>query len=215
MSTADPALMEARAAVNRPDRPSVESDSSPIERPYHFTVDDFFRMIDLDFFPDGSRVGLWEGQVYEEMAKNHPHSFSWARLNAALFPLLPAGWSLWAECTVAISQDKAPLPDMLIVRGALEDYRGRRPEAADIGLLVEVADSSLKIDTGTKLKAYAEAGIPIYWVVNVRDGVIHVHSDPIPPEGRYASVSTISPDGSIPLLLDGQPIALIPASSIL
>ena len=195
---------------------TVEPLTSPLDRPYRFTVDDFFRMIDLDFFPDEVRVGLWEGQVYEEMAKNHPHSFSLAKLNAALFPLLPAGWSLWAECTVAISPDKAPLPDMLIIRGAVEVYRGRRPDAADVVVLIEVADSSLKIDTGAKLKAYyAEAGIPIYWVVNLRDGVIHAHSDPIPPERRYASMSTIGLDGSIPLVLDGQHVAMIPASSIL
>ena len=215
MSTVDPTLMETPAAVSRPDRPSVEPDSSPNDRPYRFTVDDFHRMIDLDFFPDEARVGLWEGQVYEEMAKNHPHSFSWTGLNAALFPLLPVGWSLWAECTVAIARDKAPLPDLLVLRGDREVYRHRRPEAADIGLLVEVADTSLKIDTGGKLAAYAGANIPVYWVVNLKDGVIHVYSDPIAAENRYASTEIIPAGESIPLVLDGQHVAMIPASSIL
>jgi Uma2 family endonuclease len=197
------------------EQPPVEAPSSPVEMPYLFSVDEFYRMIDLDIFPDDARVGLWEGRVYQEMAKNHPHSFSWARLNATLFPLLPAGWSLWAECSVTISPDKAPLPDMLILRGDLEVYRGRRPEAADVAVLIEVADSSLKIDMSTKLRAYAEAGIPIYWVVNLRDGVIHVHSDPIAAEERYASMSTIGLDGSIPFVLDGRHVAMIPAAAIL
>jgi Uma2 family endonuclease len=193
----------------------VEMISSPEERPYRFSVDDFLRMIDLDFFPDDVRVGLWEGQVYEEMAKKHPHSFSWAMVNATLFPILPAGWSLWTECTLAISRDKAPLPDLLILRGDLEVYRNRRPEVADVGLLIELADSSLKIDTGTKLKAYARAGIPVYWVVNLRQDVIYVYSDPIPLEDRYASMATIGRDGSIPFILDRTQVALIPGSSIL
>src|SRR3954451_6075741 len=111
----------------------VEAPSSPEENPYLFSVDDFYRMIDLDIFPDEARVGLWEGRVYEEMAKKHAHSFSWAQLNAALFPILPKGWSLWAECSIAISPDKAPLPDLLILRGDREVYRDRRPEAADVG----------------------------------------------------------------------------------
>jgi len=193
----------------------VDIPSSPIETPYLFNVDEFYRMLDLEFFPDEARVGLWEGRVYQEMAKNHPHSFSWARLNAALFPLLPAGWSLWAECSVTISPDKAPLPDMLVLRGGLEVYRGHRPEADDVALLIEVADTSLKIDTGTKLKAYARAAIPVYWVVNLKDGLIHVYSEPIPPEERYASMLTIDLDGTIPFILDGQHVAMIPAASIL
>ena len=193
----------------------AETISSPVERPYLFSVDDFYRMVDLDFFPDDARVGLWEGRVYEEMAKKHPHSFSWSRLNAALFPLLPPGWSLWAECSVTISQDKAPLPDMLILRGDLEVYRKRRPEAADVSLLVELADTSLKIDTGAKLKAYARAGIPNYWVLNLKEGVIHAYSEHVPFEERYASMTTIDPDASLPFVLDGVQIAMISASTVL
>ena len=178
-------------------------------------MDEFYRMIDLDIFPDDARVGLWEGRVYEEMAKKHAHSFHGPRLNAALFPILPQGWSLWAECSIAISPDKVPLPDMLILRGDLEVYRGRRPVAEDVGLLIELADTSLKIDTGTKLRAYARAGIPAYWVFNLREDVIYVYTDPIPAEDRYASMTTIGRDGSIPFILDGTQVAMIPASTIL
>ena len=55
------------------EEPAVEVPSSPLERPYLFSVDDFLRMIDLDLFPDEARVGLWEGRVYEEMAKETSH----------------------------------------------------------------------------------------------------------------------------------------------
>ena len=63
--------------------------------------------------------------------------------------------------------------------------------AADVGLLIELADTSLKIDTGTKLKAYAKSGIPAYWVVNLREDMVYAHSDPVPSEGRHASMATI------------------------
>jgi Uma2 family endonuclease len=193
----------------------VEAPSSPVEMPYLFSVDEFYRMIDLDIFPDEARVGLWEGRVYEEMGKKHPHSFSWAKLNATLFPILPAGWSLWTECSIAISPDKAPMPDMAIVRGDIEVYRHRRPVAADVGLLIELADTSLKIDTGAKLKAYARAGIPAYWVFNLRQDLIYVYTDPIPAEDCYGSMTTIDREGSIPFVLDGEQVAMIPASTVL
>jgi Uma2 family endonuclease len=193
----------------------VEDLSSPRENPYRFSVDDFYRMVDLDFFPDEARVGLWEGQVYEEMAKKHPHSFSWAALNAAVTPILPPGWSIWAECTITLSPDKAPLPDLLVLRGNVRDLRDRRPSAADVGLLVEVADGSLKIDTGAKLAAYARAAIPVYWVVNLKDGVIQVYESPVPEEGRFASVARYGPGDLVPLKLDGTQVAMIAASDIL
>ncbi|WP_435009437.1 Uma2 family endonuclease [Tundrisphaera lichenicola] len=197
------------------DRSPIEAPSSPVDVPYLFSVDDFYRMIDNDIFPDDARVGLWEGRVYEEMAKKHPHSFSWARLNAALFPILPPGWSLWAESSITLSADKVPLPDMVILRGDLETYRDRRPVAADVGLLIELADTSLKIDTGAKLRAYARAGIPAYWVFNLKEDVIYLYSDPIPSEERYSSTTTIGRDGSIPFVLEGAQVALIPTSNIL
>jgi Uma2 family endonuclease len=197
------------------EQPPAETISSPVERPYLFSVDDFYRMVDLDFFPDDVRVGLWEGQVYEEMGKKHPHSLSWAKLNSALGQILPRGWSLWAECSIAISLNKAPMPDMLILRGDLDDFEDRRPVAADVSLLVELADSSLKIDTGAKLVAYAQAGISVYWVINLREKVIYVYSDPIPTEGRYATSTAIGRDGMVPLILDGVQVALIAASDLL
>jgi Uma2 family endonuclease len=197
------------------EQPPAETISSPVERPYLFSVDDFYRMVDLDFFPDDVRVGLWEGQVYEEMGKKHPHSLSWAKLNSALGQILPRGWSLWAECSIAISLNKAPMPDMLILRGDLDDFEDRRPVAADVSLMIELADTSLRIDTGTKLEAYAKAGIPAYWVFNLREDVIYVYTDPIPAEGRFRSMTTIDPDGSLPFVLDGVPVAMIPASRVL
>lgn len=50
----------------------------------------------------------------------------------------------------------------------------------DVLLLIEVAESSLDHDRGEKLKMYAEAGIPDYWVVNIADRVVEVY---VQPEG--------------------------------
>ena len=87
--------------------------------------------------------------------------------------------------------------------------------AVDVGLLIELADSSLKIDTGAKLRAYAQASIPAYWVVNLREKLIYVYTDPIPSEDRYGLMTTIGRDGSIPFVLDGTQVALIAASTLL
>ena len=47
-------------------------------------------------------------------------------------------------------------------------------------LVVEVAESSYRIDHGYKASLYARAGVPEYWIVDVvREGV-EVHREPEP-----------------------------------
>ena len=38
---------------------------------------------------------------------------------------------------------------------------------------MEVADTTLRTDMGRKLRIYAEAGIPEYWVVDLKTKVVH------------------------------------------
>jgi hypothetical protein len=52
-------------------------------------------------------------------------------------------------------------------------------------------------------------------VLNLKDNVIHIYSDPIPSEGRYASVATVKPGESFPFSLGGVPVGPIAASDLL
>ncbi len=52
-----------------------------------------------------------------------------------------------------------------------------------VELAIEVADTSLEHDLGANARDYAEAGLPLYWVIDVNARVTHVMSDP--QEGRY------------------------------
>ena len=70
-------------------------------------------------------------------------------------------------------------------------YADRHPEPSDILLVIEVSDSSLRFDRGRKLEAYAEAGLPDYWLANVPDGVLEVRRDPRPDRGEYGSLQTL------------------------
>jgi Uma2 family endonuclease len=45
-------------------------------------------------------------------------------------------------------------------------------------LLIEVGDTSLTYDRGTKLRLYAESGIPEYWVVDASAEVVEIHRGP-------------------------------------
>jgi Uma2 family endonuclease len=90
-----------------------------------------------------------------------------------------------------------PEPDGAIVRGGIDDYLEHAPLAADLCCVVEVADSSLSIDLGPKLKAYASAGIPQYVVADLVNDRLLVHEEPV--GDAYTRVITLSRDADVPL----------------
>ena len=54
----------------------------------------------------------------------------------------------------------------------------RTPQPEDILLVAEVADTSLSYDRQTKGPLYARAGIPEYWIVDIKGECIEVYRDP-------------------------------------
>jgi len=70
---------------------------------------------------------------------------------------------------------------------------------------------------GGKARIYARAGIPVYWVVNLVDRRVEVHTEPSGPadEPSYAAVRSYAPGDDVPLVLDGAQVATIPAADLL
>ena len=86
-----------------------------------------------------------------------------------------------------------------MVPGTWNDYAIAHP--ARPALIVEVAESSLAADRGTKAALYARAGIADYWILNLVDRVLEVCRDPVtgpsPPEGATERSSSCTPGTSI------------------
>ena len=81
-------------------------------------------------------------------------------------------------------------------------------------LVVEVSDRTFRRDSGIKLRIYAEAGIPEYWIINLKERRIAVCRDPHNPTGTargwaYRDIRHVMPGQSItPLSLPGETIAV-------
>jgi Uma2 family endonuclease len=188
--------------------------------PYDLTIELVSRMVESGLIPQDRRVFLREGRLYEKMAKTKAHGYVGAAINMALVPRLPPGWGLWPESTIVLDPTNAPLPDFAVIRGATPlDFAtaNRYPDPGDVGLLIEIAVTSLRDDLTTALEQYARASIPAYWVVDVPGRRILVHSEPRVVDGRgeYARVEIYRPGQSLPLVLDGQEIARIPFDELL
>ncbi len=188
--------------------------------PFDLTIDVFSRMVESGLIPQDRRVFLHDGRLYEKMAKTSAHGSVGAAVNRAVTRRLPEDWSLWPEATVVLDPVNAPLPDFAVIRSG--DLLGRAaperyPGPGDVGLVIEVAVTSLRDDLTTALEQYARALIPVYWVVDVTGRRILVHADPRVVDGRgeYVRVEIHGPGQSLPLALDGREADRVPFDEIL
>ena len=106
-----------------------------------------------------------------------------------------------------------PEPDLLVARGDDTIYLVRHPEPHEIALIVEVSDTTYRYDRDQKYPAFASAGIPVYWIVNLGERCIEVYTDPS-PEG-FATRRNYRPGDAIPVEFDGQPLGQIAVNDIL
>ncbi len=123
--------------------------------------------------------------------------------------MLPPGWHLRSERPIRIpARASLPEPDLLVARGEIRDFRARHPEPADVGLIIEVADSSLDDDRNLMARVYGGGGVSVYWIINLVEEQVEVYSGPSGPSEpigyRHCEVCTRGQE--IPLVIAGAEV---------
>ena len=150
-------------------------------RPVRLSVEKYEAMVASGAFTKRDRLELIEGNLVEKMTQNPPHSVTVGLCDDVIRVSLPAGWHTRQEKPVRIPErDSMPEPDVSVTRGKRADWLHRHPGPADVALVVEVADSTVEDDRAMAL-TYGGGGVPVYWLVNVRDRQIEVYSGPSGP----------------------------------
>jgi Uma2 family endonuclease len=185
--------------------------------PYRLTVRQFEKMIDAGIFRDDDHVELLGGLLVDKMVKKDPHNFSVGEVAELSRALLPRDWVVREEKSVVLGLFWRPEPDVAIARGPRERYRAKGPRRADLGMLIEVADSSYAKDRGPKWRKYAASGVSVYWIVNLPLRQIEVYADPF---GRgksagYREMKTYGVDDEVSLILEGHEFGRIKVSEII
>lgn len=168
---------------------------------FRLSLEQYEEMVAAGIFTDRDQLHLINGLLVAKMTQNEPQCTADERCGRVLNRLIPAGWHVRSAKPIRLpSQISKPEPDRCIVRGEIRDYSQRSPELTDVGLVVEVSDSSLGQDR--KLSGiYGASGIPVYWIVNLVDRQVEVYSLPY-PEGYHARQDDV-PGQSVPLVIDG------------
>jgi Uma2 family endonuclease len=151
-----------------------------------FTREEYHRMGEAGILKPSDRVELIRGEILEMSPIGSRHVAFVNNLTQLLVLRLAGRAIVSVQNPVVVADDSEPQPDLAVLRRRAQPYKEAAPEAADVLLLVEVAEALLAYDRTAKLQLYAEAGIAEYWVVDAGRETVHVHRLPGPEGYREA-----------------------------
>jgi Uma2 family endonuclease len=181
-----------------------------------FTVEEYHRMIEAGILTEDEPLELLEGWIVIKMPRTPERDLALEKTDHAIRSRLPTGWRLRIQCAVTLPESE-PEPDIALVRGPIPSATGTHPAPDEIGMLVEVSESSLENDRSVKGPSYARASISVYWIVNLRERQVEVYTDPTGPAARprYRTRRDYVEADSVPLVLEGREVGLIAVVDLL
>jgi len=156
------------------------------------TVEEFEALARAEGWDEDRRVELLDGEVVWMSPINDPHIGCVNRLNRLFSRRYPEDLTLVSiQNPIRIVDYDEPQPDVALLRPRADDYGTATATPADILLLVEVADRTLRTDLGRKARIYASGQVREYWVVDLNNRALYVHR--APTAGAYADRRVLGP----------------------
>ncbi len=159
---------------------------------------EYQRLGELGIFAS-QRVQLIEGTIYSFCPLSFLHARSRSRATTLLVKLFSDTHYVRVQCALFLNARSEPEPDFALVAHNLVDGPQVQDNPSFADLVIEVSDSSLKIDQKTKQALYASASLPEYWIVNLIDQQLEVYQKPV-RSGRkacYESRTILSLDRTV------------------
>lgn len=167
--------------------------SANLEHPHKHPISaaEYLRMGRGGVFSPEARLELIEGEIIEMAPTEPPHAGLVKLLNRLLGQRVGHKAVVSIQDPVILSDRSVPQPDVALLEPRADLYRSSHPEAQDVRLVIEVADTTLGFDLRHKVPLYARGGIAELWVVDVNERVIHVFRDP--GEAGYGTSLVVRP----------------------
>lgn len=177
-----------------------------------FTLDEYHRMGEAGILHEDSRVELIEGEIIEMTPIGSRHAAAVSRIAELLTRRLGGRATVWPQNPLLlVRHDSEPQPDVLVLDHRADFYASALPGPADVRLLIEVADSSLSYDRGTKFPLYARAGVAEAWLVDVDRRRVEIHRAP----GRDGYGHVTSPRAGEPFASAAYPDVVVTLADLL
>jgi Uma2 family endonuclease len=190
---------------------TAETALLPLVARRKITVAEYHEMGEAGILHEDDRVELIDGELVAMAPIGSEHNGTVGWLTRSLVRAVGDRAFVLVQGSIRLDEQTEPQPDFSVLRPRADSYRKALAMPADVLLLIEIADSSLRFDRSVKRPLYARAGIPEYWIVNLTDGQVEIFRDP--QNADYASVAPAGRGEVIePALLPG---VAIPVSDLL
>src|SRR5688572_15252198 len=154
-------------------------------------------MIAAGILDENDRVELISGEILTKMSIGPSHASTVKRLNRIFSNLAGKHCLVSVQDPIALDDFSEPEPDVSLLAPRADIYSGSHPKPADVYLIVEVADSSLRFDRERKIPLYAAAGIPEVWLVDLLEKSLTRYRKPV--RGSYTEISRHVSGATIPI----------------
>lgn len=163
----------------------------------HYTLEEYEQLAECGVLGPEDHIELIEGEIVSMSPIGLRHRRIVDELIVLFAPLLTKKQTILSiQNPLRVPPDSEPEPDCQLLRPEMKRAR-RHPSGADVFLVIEVSESTLRHDRDVKMPLYASAGVPEFWIVDLDNNRLEVYRQPVPTERRYQSVRTLLPGETI------------------
>jgi Uma2 family endonuclease len=144
------------------------------------TTAEYHQMAEFGILAANEQVELIAGQIVQKMPKGPAHSALCKRIEKLLERRLGDQVLVRLQDPIRLDRYSEPEPDIAVVHPQDDFYADHHPGPNEIYLIIEISDTTLDRDLGTKADLYAAAGIIDYWVFNIATQQLHIFREPQP-----------------------------------
>ncbi len=161
---------------------------------YRWTVAQYEGLGRAGFFANGERVELLNGEIVIMSPIGYRHATAVTLLNNFFARRSRDRFYVSPQNPFHLDAHSQPEPDLTLLDPACIRLP-RHPEPAEIFLIIEVSDSTVRYDRQDKCPAYARRGIVEYWLLNLDANCLEVFRD---PDGEsYRDTRILGPDDTM------------------
>jgi Uma2 family endonuclease len=152
------------------------------DRIFRIPRETFEQMIEAGLFHEDDRIQLLEGVLVQMSPQHDPHAVAIVRICTLLNLVVGRRAQVAPQVPLKATAYSRPEPDLALWPAGSTSIPDRAL------LVVEVADSTLRLDRRVKAPIYAAAAVPEYWIVNLQDERLERYTEPM--AGGYGHVET-------------------------
>lgn len=175
---------------------NVAEEPAVLQR-HRLTVDEYHRMSDVGLLAPDARVELIEGEIIDMAPMKSPHASTINRLLSVLKAVPDDVAIVTCQTPLRLLDHSEPEPDLMLLKPRADRYRDATPTPADVALLIEIAETTLRYDRDVKIPLYARHGVPEVWIIDLVNNLVRFYRRPT--GDNYADITATETPGATPV----------------